>query len=246
MGSTYIRKLNLQENIVSTIGNGKGIKDGNLNEAIFEDITGITLDKCSGDILLLDANRIRKIELKNSKIITVTKLAYPATLIGLCVDNGSNYYTCATLLNQIIKICCGTYDIVRLAGTGEEGLEDGPAMYSKFKYPCSVTLGKNNTLWIADEGNKVIRMVTNATKNTATIKKVTWRSDYTIGNLDHDMTALIMDSNLRSKFNVAIRVSRKNFQLHEEILSIRGLTLLEYMKEKIQVVYFMNGRVVYN
>ena len=53
----------------------------------------------------------------------------------------------------------GSYEVVTLAGTGAAGFVDGPGSTAQFSYPTSLTVDGAGNVFVADEGNNVVRKI---------------------------------------------------------------------------------------
>ena len=88
--------------------------------------------------------------------------------LGLTTDDAGNvYFTEADSeyggMNRVRKI--NTSGVIKtVAGTGEEGFsgDGGPAIAAQLKYPTSVAVAANGDVYIADLGNRRVRMVSSS------------------------------------------------------------------------------------
>ena len=73
--------------------------------------------------------------------------------------------------------------VTTIAGTGQTGTNDGPALTSSFYCPWGITADANGDLYIADSYNRLLRKYTAATATISTIyipDTVTFYSPYNI------------------------------------------------------------------
>ncbi len=63
------------------------------------------------------------------------------------------------------------YCVEAFAGSGKSGLQDGPALEAQFKSPYGVARSQNGVLYVADEGNGLIREVAWSKEGCGTPKK---------------------------------------------------------------------------
>jgi uncharacterized protein YjiK len=89
---------------------------------------------------------------------------------GLAIDNAGNLYIADPANNRVRKVALGTGIISTFAGNGTAGYsgDNGPATSAELKIPLGVALDGAGNLYIADEGNSVIRKV-NASGTITTI-----------------------------------------------------------------------------
>ena len=78
--------------------------------------------------------------------------------MGLCWSGGV-LYVAETGANRIVKIENGKISLV--AGSGQEGLADGPASQAAFAFPQGVAVSQDGTVYVADTGNGAVRRVQN-------------------------------------------------------------------------------------
>ncbi len=139
--------------------------------------TGITVD-AGGNIYIADKNNnvVRKVSTSG----TITTIAgvnalgagyngdgIPANTaqlnnpVGVAVDASGNLYI-ADQGNQVIRIVDASGNINTFAGTpGSSGYwgDTGPAVYASLSNPSSVAVDASGNVYIADQGNNVIRNV---------------------------------------------------------------------------------------
>ncbi|MBS1661907.1 MAG: hypothetical protein JST68_12745 [Bacteroidetes bacterium] len=78
---------------------------------------------------------------------------------GLASDGSGNIYLGDTFNGRIRKISSSA-QVSTIAGDGSEGLRNGDHGSAQFRFPGGVTCDKQGNLYIADEGNFVIRKIT--------------------------------------------------------------------------------------
>lgn len=69
---------------------------------------------------------------------------------------------CIIVFFSIFLLSCKTekvYVVTTIAGTGEEGAKNGPALNSTFKYPQGIAIDNQGNIFIADLGNNLIRRI---------------------------------------------------------------------------------------
>jgi sugar lactone lactonase YvrE len=89
---------------------------------------------------------------------------------GLVIDNSGNLYIADPANNRIRKVALGTGIISTFVGNGTAGYsgDNGPATSAELQVPVGVALDGKGDLYIADEGNSVIRKV-NASGTITTV-----------------------------------------------------------------------------
>jgi sugar lactone lactonase YvrE len=132
--------------------------------------SGIAVDK-SGNVFVSDLNKdlIKKIT-PDGKVAIVAgngdrgkkdgkgaaaSFYLPA---GLAVDGNDNLYVCDSYNNMIRKITSdGT--VITIAGRTKKGSKDGKDTTASFWHPNSLTVDKNDNVYVADMGNNKIRKI---------------------------------------------------------------------------------------
>ena len=75
---------------------------------------------------------------------------------GLCWQNGS-LYVAESGANRILKITGGAAEIV--AGSGQEGNQDGEAAQASFSSPQGVAVSSDGIIYVSDTGNGAVRKI---------------------------------------------------------------------------------------
>ena len=173
-GCSRLRSVNLATNIIGTVAGSSNGYDGNGHTALasqFEGQKGVSLDK-SGNPLIVDAGnaQVRKLNTGTS-IVSDTAGGYagnniPGTMASLnapesiAFDSAGNMYIAEIFGNRVRKLST-TGTLTTFAGTGVTGYSgDGGAATSARLYgPAGVVADKLGNVYIADNGNGVIRKV---------------------------------------------------------------------------------------
>ena len=89
---------------------------------------------------------------------------------GLAIDTEGNLYIADPANNRVRKVALATGIISTVAGNGTAGYagDNGSATSAELQSPVGVALDINGNLYIADEGNNVVRIV-NASGTIATV-----------------------------------------------------------------------------
>ena len=80
---------------------------------------------------------------------------------GIATDGKGNLYI-ADSGNNIIRRVSASGDVSTLAGSGQPGLADGPALQAQFFGPTAVAVASDGTIVVADTGNHRIRAISPA------------------------------------------------------------------------------------
>ncbi|RMF82374.1 MAG: hypothetical protein D6737_02095 [Chloroflexi bacterium] len=162
-GNNRIRWVSPQGE-VGTLVDSEGAESG------FIGISGITL--ASSDILYVadaDGKRIHAITPEgavstfagNGEIGFSNGPALEARFNGpsdIAIDSQGNFYI-ADLGNHSIRIITPDGHVNTAAGNGESGYGDGEGADAQFMYPQAVAIDANDTIYVADSGNNVIRVM---------------------------------------------------------------------------------------
>jgi DNA-binding beta-propeller fold protein YncE len=145
--------------------------DGPVDKAVFWCPSGLALD-AAGHLYISESNneRVRKLSTDGRQVTTVAgcgetgyadgppEQARFNTPKGLAVDTRGRIYV-ADLNNHRIRRIEPDGTVVTIAGNGQRGLLDGPALSAKFNKPRDLAIGPDGTLYVADEDNHCIRAI---------------------------------------------------------------------------------------
>lgn len=130
---------------------------------VFDRPTGLASDT-EGNLYIADTGNgaVRKADPDGMLTTVVTGLEEP---MGLCYKDGV-LYIAETGSNRIVKVENGEMQVV--AGSGEEGMKDGPALEAAFAAPRDIAVGDDGTIYVADTLNSVIRRIRDGQVDTVT------------------------------------------------------------------------------
>jgi len=189
--NSVIRKITVATGKISTVagnydnggsysGDNGAATDAGLNypERIAFDVTG--------NLYIADQQnfRIRKVDATTQIITTVAgngskgqtgdgAAATSATLgyiIGITVDTAGNIYLGDPTYSRVRMVAAATQKISTVAGNGTPGYtgDGSAATAAQLKTPTDVLLDNSGNLYIDDNGNNVIRLITTATGKIST------------------------------------------------------------------------------
>lgn len=130
--------------------------------------TGLAADE-AGNLYVSDThnNAVRRISPKGVVTTVAEGLSDP---MGLCWHGGA-LYVAETGANRIVRLVSGRVELV--AGSGGEGLTDGPAAQAAFSMPKGVAVGSDGAVYVADTGNSAIRRVRGGAVTTLAVRDLT-------------------------------------------------------------------------
>ena len=185
-----IRKVTVSSGNITTIaGSGAAGFSGDGHAGTTAQLSaplGIAIDG-SGNFYIAyeNNNRIRKITVSTGIISTIAgtgsagnsgdgaaatsaQLNLPS---GIAVDGFGNIYIADKQNNTVRKIAVGTNTISTVAGNGTGGYsgDDNQATTAQLNFPTGVALDGSGNIYIADEGNNVIRKIVTGTGVITTI-----------------------------------------------------------------------------
>ena len=157
-----IRKITSNGVVTTLAGSGvSGTADGIGTNASFGGVDSggvmcLAVDG-SGNVFAADDSRIRKVT-SNGVVTTITlsESIYPA---GVALDAMGNLYTAGWSQNKIYKITTNGA-VTTLAGNGRAGFVDGMGTNASFRNPSDVAVDGSGNVYVADQGNNAIRMIT--------------------------------------------------------------------------------------
>lgn len=174
-GDNTIKSIDITTNAMKLIaGSGASAgNDGPYKTASFFKPNGLSFRNTS--ILVVDQGNCRVRELKNVGIVSTyagtgnsTKNTFvdgsPQTCsfnnpVGIAVDSKKNVFIADTLNNRIRVVNATTGQVSTFAGSSVSGLMDGQGAAAKFKSPSNLVIESSDTLYVADSGNKAIRII---------------------------------------------------------------------------------------
>ena len=169
--------------LVEIYGNGRqGHIDGPASQAEFDAPQGLAVEKGSLYVADTMGEYIRRINLKTGTVSTVLgngHEVYDTTGGGTGTQQGINspwdlavrgntLYIAMAGEHQIWKMNLQTHQAVALAGTGEEGLQNGPAGQALLAQPSGLALD-GHILYFADSENSAVRSLNLKTMKIFTI-----------------------------------------------------------------------------
>lgn len=132
---------------------------------VFARPTGLAADG-EGNLYVADTGNgaVRVVTPKGDVTTAASGLNEP---MGLCWKDGA-LYIAETGANRIRKLENGKLTI--LAGSGTDGLADGPAMEAMFAGPRGVTVGDDGSVYVADTLNSAVRRIRDGRVETVTVR----------------------------------------------------------------------------
>lgn len=183
-----IRHVDARTGFVSTFaGTGKAGFSGDggpANKAEFDFIMCITLNHTNDVLHVADLRnrRIRAIDLASKTVSTIAgngkkgrpddgKSAKDSPLAdprAVAADSKGNVYILERGGNAL-RLVTQEGIITTVAGNGEKGFQDGPALEAQFGSPKHICVDDKDNVYIADDQNKAIRRYDSATQTVSTI-----------------------------------------------------------------------------
>lgn len=171
-GASRIRMITPDRMVTTIAGSSPGYADGNGTGAHFDGPAGLVADQ-QGNVYVTDDynHRIRKIDAQRN----VTTVAGSSNLgsydgvgtsagfdglVGITVDGQGNLYVAESgIVGKIRKISPQAV-VTTIAGNGIRGYLDNFAPKAEFNDPTAVLFDKKGNLYIADDANNRIRILT--------------------------------------------------------------------------------------
>jgi sugar lactone lactonase YvrE len=178
-GNNAVREINHVTGDIATVAGtgtaGFSGDGGRATAAELNDPCGVAVDS-NGNLFIADSGNNRVREVSGGVITTVAGngtagysgdggQATAAELNGPCgvaVDSNGDLFIADTFNQAVREVSLATGVITTVAGTGNAGYSgnDGLATDAQLHFPNAVAVDAAGNLYIADEGNNVIRIVT--------------------------------------------------------------------------------------
>ena len=170
-GNDLIRKVAPDGTVATLAGNGeRGFADGPGGTARFNAPAGIAVAGETVYVADQGNDLVRKVA-PDGTVSTLAgagqrgftdgppELAQFNAPTGLAVDGAGVLYV-ADRGNDLIRRVTPAGAVGSFAGAGERGFADGPTRMAQFNAPSGVALDRAGNLYVADEGNNLVRKVT--------------------------------------------------------------------------------------
>ncbi len=172
----YIRKLDLKNKTVNTIaGNGKkATRDGPAQKASISIVNAMIVSPDGTKLYFTEKNCIRMLDLGGNYLKTVTgdceRRGYRDgsfadalfnSPFGMDFDAQGNLIVADSAGSRIRKLDLNANQVTTIAGSGQKGDLDGPALQAKLFSPIHAMYDRQNTLYIADALLRKIKKLEN-------------------------------------------------------------------------------------
>lgn len=171
-GTSLIRKIDKNRYVSTIAGTSAGLADGPALEAAFNFANGtaqMTFDR-EGNLIIADFNNslIRKLT-KDGMVTTIagggTKLDGPAREAsfffptGIARDAKGNFIIADWYNSRIRKLDMSTMQVTTIAGNGQQGHIDGPALSAGLFRPSSIAIDSAGNIFFSDYFDNCIRKI---------------------------------------------------------------------------------------
>ena len=158
VGAHRIYRISPQGVVTVLAGSDRGYADGPGASARFDTPSGIAIDP-AGHLYVADTGNdaIRRISPDGTVSTTAGAEAGFKGPVGVSVDPSGRVIVADTYNDRIVAIE-RSGAITRIAGGGEPGFADGAD--ARFHTPCGVAVDASGTIYVADTGNRALRVIT--------------------------------------------------------------------------------------
>jgi sugar lactone lactonase YvrE len=168
--SNRIRRISAEGQVTTLAGGGEGFVDGTGSAAAFHTPSALAFDR-AGNLFVADTGNhaIRNIT-PDGNVTTLAGNGKPGYAdgigadaqfnapVGVAVDRDGVVFVADTYNDRIRRITPAG-EVTTVAGAGQPGAADGPALAASFDTPTAVAVDRDGTLYVADTGNHAIRCI---------------------------------------------------------------------------------------
>ena len=169
-----IREVTTSGNVLTVAGRGSaGYVSGAGKIAAFNTPGNLVVD-ANGDLYVADTGNevIRKITMSTGVVSTYAGNGYNDLVngdlasssfgspYGIAIDASGNIFVADAANNVIRKITVSTGKVSTFAGTGQQGLTNGPGASATFFHPGAIIFDTKGNLFVSELGNNTIREIT--------------------------------------------------------------------------------------
>tara|TARA_B100001989_G_scaffold235551_1_gene196865 strand:+ start:9917 stop:13585 length:3669 start_codon:yes stop_codon:yes gene_type:complete len=171
-----IRKIDTQQNVTTVAGKGtSGYLDGLAAQALFGEITGLVatgstlyaVDQTNNSIRKIASGRVSTFagsSTRGSTDGTGTSARFYRPH-GIAQDKSGHFYVTDSY-NHLIRKIDPSGKVTTIAGTGQSGNTDGPALQAKLQYPKAIIVAANGDIYFSDAAGSSIRKLSSGTVTT--------------------------------------------------------------------------------
>ena len=158
------------DKVVDIIRNSSGHQDGSIRIAQFGNIEGLVYDADNGFVYISEVEKgtIRRFDLRRDQINTIRSgIVQP---IGMALSNdGNTLYVIEHGKARVLALdLLNGIDSV-LVGDGNRGFVDGVGEGARINVSVGLTVGPDDTVYLADRGNSRLRAINPATREITTL-----------------------------------------------------------------------------
>ncbi|CAN5485628.1 thioredoxin-like domain-containing protein [soil metagenome] len=202
-GHNRIVVSTLDGKLVNVIGTGKiGATDGSYANAEFDHPRGLAVDGDSLYVADTQNQMLRKVDLKNQIVSTISGDGHLTEILAppdfgdaknarlnspwdLVVANNRLYITMAGS-HQLYVMNFNNNHLYAFAGSGDEGLHDGPLLTADLAQPSGIAYGANKIYFTDSESNSVRSADTD--QKSGKVKTIVGKGLFDFGDMDGTLT----------------------------------------------------------